>query len=146
MNTLSIHLTISLVFGFLFTSATSLTAQVVGRWKTIGDVDGKEKSIVEIYRNDGKIYGRVVELLPDARLTQCQNCQGELKNKPIKGMVILHDLTETSNGATGGKVLDPSSGKTYSCQLNLESPDKLKLRGYIGNPAFGKTQYWYRVQ
>ena len=121
-------------------------SQVTGLWKTIGDVDGKEKSIVEIYEQDGKLYGKVVKILPASAYTLCENCSGELKNKPITGMVILKDLVKTPDGGEGGEVMDPGSGKVYSCYIKLESPDKLKLRGYIGVRAIGRTQYWYRVK
>jgi uncharacterized protein (DUF2147 family) len=45
-----------------------------------------------------------------------------------------------------GKVLDPKNGKTYKCFIVLESKNKLKIRGYIGLPLIGRTQYWYRVK
>lgn len=109
-------------------------------------MDKVEKSIVEIYEENGKLYGKVIKLLPAATHTHCDRCNGELKGKPIEGMVILRDLTPTSNGGKNGKVLDPSNGKTYEAYIELESADKLKLRGYIGNPAFGRSQYWYRLK
>jgi len=121
-------------------------AQVTGMWKTVGDVDGTEKAIVEIYKKDGKIYGKVLKLLPAAKHSTCENCPGADKGRPIVGMVVLQDLTETSTGANDGRVMDPSNGKTYKCYLKLESQDKLKLRGYFGVPAIGRTQYWYRMK
>jgi uncharacterized protein (DUF2147 family) len=123
-----------------------INAQVTGLWKTIGDRDGTEKSIVEIYEKEGKIYGKVVKLLPAAAHTTCERCPGEMKDRPITGMVVLKDLKKTPKGANDGKAIDPSSGKTYNCFIELENPDKLKLRGYIGVPTVGRTQYWYRVK
>ena len=131
---------------FLITFHCALSAQVTGMWKTIGDADGTEKSIVEIYEDEGKYYGKVVKLLPAAKHKTCENCPGELKDKPITGMIVLKDLTKTPNGASNGKAIDPSNGKTYNCFIELENPDKLKLRGYIGVPTIGRTQYWYRVK
>ncbi len=131
----------------LFVLSTSVaTAQVTGMWKTVGDQDGTEKSIVEIYEKEGKLYGKVVKLLPAAAHTTCEKCPGEFKDRPITGMVVLKDLKKSSTGATDGKAIDPSSGKTYNCFIELESPDKLKLRGYLGVPTLGRTQYWYRVK
>jgi uncharacterized protein (DUF2147 family) len=121
-------------------------AQITGMWKTVDDTDGIEKSVVEIFEKDGKLHGRVDRLLAGADKTHCEKCSGELKNKPITGMVILSNLTKSSSGGTDGKILDPASGKTYSCYIELENPDKLKLRGYIGMAAFGRTQYWYRLK
>lgn len=131
---------------FLITTFMNVHAQVTGMWKTVGDADGTEKSIVEIYEKEGKYYGKVVKLLPAAKHKTCENCPGELKNKPITGMVVLKDLKKTSNGGQDGKAIDPSNGKTYNCFIELENPDKLKLRGYIGVPSIGRTQYWYRVK
>jgi len=131
---------------FLITTFTNVHAQVTGMWKTVGDADGTEKSIVEIYEKEGKYYGKVVKLLPAAKHKTCENCPGDLKNKPITGMVVLKDLKKTSKGGQDGKAIDPSNGKTYNCFIELENPDKLKLRGYIGVPSIGRTQYWYRVK
>ncbi len=36
---------------------------VFGKWKTIDDETGDEKSIVEIYEHNGKIYGKIIEIL-----------------------------------------------------------------------------------
>jgi uncharacterized protein (DUF2147 family) len=136
------------VLAFLVTMAlpSASSAQLVGRWTAMGDMDYKPKAIIEIYEEGGLLHGRVEKILPAATTTICKNCDGDLKNKPITGMVILHDLVKTDTGGKDGKILDPGSGNTYSCYLELESPDKLKLRGYIGFPAFGRTQYWFRVK
>ncbi len=101
---------------------------------------------MEIYEKSGKLYGKVIKLLPSATLTKCEKCTGVLQNKPITGMVILDGLTKTAKGGENGNVLDPANGKSYKCYIELEGPDKLKLRGYIGMPAFGRTQYWHRVK
>jgi uncharacterized protein (DUF2147 family) len=130
----------------LFTCFTGLQAQVTGKWITFGDQDGKEKAIIEIYEENGKLAGKVVKLLPDAVIRKCEKCSGDMKNRPIEGMVILHGLTKTSQGGTDGKIIDPSSGKTYSCFVELEKSDTLKVRGYIGMPTLGRTQYWQRLK
>jgi len=122
------------------------SAQLVGRWTAMGDMDYKPKAIIEIYEANGKLQGRVEKVLPDAAYTICEKCDGDLKNKPIAGMVILTDLSKTDTGGKDGKILDPGSGNTYSCYMELESPDKLKLRGYLGLPALGRTQYWFRIK
>jgi uncharacterized protein (DUF2147 family) len=45
-----------------------------------------------------------------------------------------------------GEILDPNNGSTYSCYIELENDNKLKVRGYIGISIVGRTQYWYRVE
>ena len=55
-----ILLTISL---FALTVMTAVAQDVTGKWKTIDDETGEAKSIVEIYKQNGKVYGKVVEIL-----------------------------------------------------------------------------------
>ena len=38
------------------------------------------------------------------------------------------------------------SGNTYSCFMELESPDRIKMRGFIGLALIGQTEYWSRVK
>ena len=130
----------------LLAAVISADAQIIGMWKTVDDEDGEEKSVIEIYEKNGKLQGRVDRLLPAATVTHCAACPGDLKNKPLVGMEILVDLVKTPEGGEDGEVLDPKSGKWYTCYMELVSQDKLKLRGYIGIPALGRTQYWYRVK
>jgi uncharacterized protein (DUF2147 family) len=126
----------------------SLQAQsVLGKWKTIDDVTGKAKSIVEIYEQDGKVFGKVVKILtPGRENAVCDKCEGVNKDKPILGLIILKNLTKDGDEWEDGEILDPNNGKTYSCYITLEDKDKLKVRGYIGFSVIGRTQYWYRVK
>jgi uncharacterized protein (DUF2147 family) len=135
-------ITLSIV---LLCTVPLFSQSITGKWKHVDDKDGKEKSVIEIYEQNGMLYGRVDELLKDAPVRTCSKCSGDLKDKPIEGMVIIKDMKKTNNGGEHGKILDPGTGKTYSVQIELQSQDKLKLRGYIGSPAFGRTQYWSRV-
>ena len=42
--------------------------------------------------------------------------------------------------------MDPKNGKTYKCLLYLDGEDTLKVRGYVGISAMGRTQTWQRVK
>lgn len=133
---------------FVLTAIFSGHSQtVLGKWKTIDDESGKPKSVVEIYENNGKIYGKVVEIFDKTKEGKlCEECEGAKKNKPIKGMVILENLKKKGSSWESGTILDPSSGKEYKCTLTLENKDKLKVRGYVGISLIGRTQYWERVK
>lgn len=138
----NIILTAVLAFAF----ANMVSAQsVLGTWKTIDDTDGVEKSHIEIYEKDGKVYGKVIKLLEGATATHCENCEGDQKGAPITGMVILKDLEAEDDYYEDGEILDPATGKVYSCWIQLEDKDKLKVRGFLGFSVLGRTQYWYRV-
>ncbi|MEI7509686.1 MAG: DUF2147 domain-containing protein [Flavobacterium sp.] len=132
---------------FLVFAHLCYSQSVIGKWKTVDDESGKEKGIVEIYEKDGKIYGKIIEILEvEHRAKKCTLCEGSDKNKPILGMTFIKGLTKDGNEYNGGKILDPKNGKLYKCYITLEGKDKLKVRGYIGISLLGRTQYWYRVK
>lgn len=136
-----------LVFTIVFLSAGLISGQsVTGIWKTIDDKSGEPKSHVKIYEEEGKLYGKVVKLLPAAVGDTCFNCPGDKKGKPIKGMQIMWDLKKYDDQWNDGEILDPKSGKIYSCKLWLESEDRLTVRGYIGISLIGRSQTWHRVE
>lgn len=132
---------------FAIIGMMSATAQTVfGKWKTIDDETGNEKSIVEIYQKDGKVYGKVLQVLEKGKENKvCDECKGDKKNKPVKGMVIVEGLKKDGNEYSGGTILDPKNGKEYKCYITLEGANKLKVRGFIGFALIGRTQYWHRV-
>ncbi len=136
-----------LLIGLLL-SILSINAQsVVGKWKTFDDETKEAKSIVQITEQGGKIYGKVVEILnPAKKDIKCNNCSGTDKDKPVLGLVILKGLTKDGKEYNDGKILDPSNGKLYKCIVTLDGKDKLKVRGYVGVSAFGRTQVWTRVE
>ncbi|AXG74319.1 DUF2147 domain-containing protein [Flavobacterium arcticum] len=125
----------------------SATAQgVVGKWKTIDDETGEAKSIVEIYEQNGKIYGKVIEILnPAKKSAKCTKCKGADKDKPIEGLVIIKGLEKDGDEYTDGDILDPNKGKLYSCTIKLDGKDKLDVRGYLGFSFIGRSQTWTRM-
>ncbi|PKP28414.1 MAG: DUF2147 domain-containing protein [Bacteroidetes bacterium HGW-Bacteroidetes-18] len=130
----------------LIVSFSSHSQSILGKWKTIDDETGKERSIVEIYQVEGKTYAKIIKLLEKGEENKvCEKCRGDNKNKPLKGMVIINGLTKDGNEWNGGRILDPKTGNEYKCYLTLENPDKLKVRGYLGFALLGRTQYWHKV-
>jgi len=120
---------------------------VLGKWNTIDEVTGKAMSVVEIFENNNIIYGKVVEILNlKNRNNTCKDCPGEDQNKPILGLTIIKGLVKDGTEYNDGKILDPKSGKVYKCYIELESTNKLKVRGYLGISLIGRTQYWERVK
>jgi uncharacterized protein (DUF2147 family) len=127
-------------------STPSLTSPV-GRWKTIDDHTGKAKSIVEIREQNGTLTGTIVTLLnPPTPHPTCNLCSGAKKDQPLVGLEILWGFHLDSDRWDGGQVLDPENGKVYSASLRLEDGGrKLRVRGYIGLPLLGRTEYWLRA-
>lgn len=120
---------------------------VIGKWKTIDDETGKVKSIVEVYKKDGKVYGKITKLYRTKDEEQdpiCDVCPGDRKNKKIIGMEIIRDMEWKSSDKrwAKGEIMDPENGKTYDCEVWREGDD-LKVRGYIS--FFYRTQTWKKV-
>ena len=118
-----------------------------GTWQTIDDDSGEVRSLVEITEQDGELRGRVVAIIdPPVPDPVCKACEGARQGEPIKGMEILWGLTREDGAWTGGRVLDPESGKIYKARAELaDEGQKLKLRGYVGVSLFGRTQTWQRA-
>jgi len=129
-------------------SVATLSAQdVFGKWKTVDDATGEAKSYVEIYEENGKVYGKIVELInPKKEHPICDQCCCEDKDQPIVGLTFIKGLEKDGDEYNGGKILDPENGKLYKCYITLEETDKLKVRGYVGFSLLGRTQYWYRAK
>ncbi len=139
-----ILLTSSLI---LLSVMATFAQDVTGKWKTIDDETGKAKSVVEIYKQNGKIYGKVVEIVdPAKRDATCKECPGSDKGKPIMGLIILKDLKKDGKEYNGGTIMDPNNGKVYKSYIELDGANTLKVRGYIGFSLLGRTQTWTRVE
>ncbi|MCI4671194.1 MAG: DUF2147 domain-containing protein [Bacteroidia bacterium] len=124
---------------------------IVGTWKTIDDDGETVKSLLQITEGtDGKLYGTITKLFrepgedPDPVCDKCSEKDSRYKKKVI-GMTILRNLKKESDKKySSGKILDPNNGKEYDCYVELVEPGKLKVRGYIGISAMGRTQYWFK--
>ena len=117
-----------------FFICTELKADVLGFWTTIDDKTGKEKSVVQIYENQGKIFGKVVDIFGNKDAT------AKIEGSPkIMGLQIIWDLEKKENKYVGGKILDPQSGKTYGCEI-WEENGNLIVRGKIA--FLGRNQTW----
>lgn len=138
------------IFAVVISFAVSATAgwkNVTGYWVTIDDESGKKKSIVKIYKEGGEVRGKVVKLLdPPKENPKCTECEGEKKNKPVKGLEIIWGMKPDKDEGVwqDGTILDPENGKKYDSKLwTTDGGDKLKVRGYV--TVFYRTQTWHRT-
>jgi uncharacterized protein (DUF2147 family) len=122
----------------------------VGRWQILDEDSHTPRAVVEMTLVDGELQGRTVQSFlrpgepPDAR---CVRCEGERKNQPMLGMVILWGLRADGADWQGGHVLDPTTGRTYRASVTLiEGGTKLRVHGFIGLSLFGRSQTWLRLE
>lgn len=137
------------LFSILISSCLVAHAQgkpddIIGRWER--DVkDGR----MEIFKSGSHYYGKllwganVVEADNVTSKKDIKNPDPTLRTRNVLGSIYLSGLTFEDGEYTGGKIYDPTSGKTYPCKMWIEN-GKLLLRGYVGFSLFGKTVVWER--
>jgi uncharacterized protein (DUF2147 family) len=140
-----------LVFIVLFsTQAWGQPPTPGGLWQTVSDRTGQADGLVRIVEVDGEYIGTVVAVFsPPAESSNplCEACKGDLKDRPIVGMAILHGIRRSADGYSTGEILDPDEGRVYRCRIALlDDGRKLEVRGYIGIPLFGRSQTWTRKE
>ena len=129
----------------LFT-VLSYSQSIFGKWKTVDGQTGEQKSIVEIFERDGKVFGKIVEILnPVNKEALCEKCEGEEKNKPVLGLELIKNMKPDGKYYKYGTIFDPEHGKKFRCRLMLTNdPNILQVRGYVA--FLYATQYWLRVE
>jgi len=141
------RLVIAVLVNTLFGVGALLAADApTGTWKTVDEKSGKVVSQVEVYEEEGKLFGKITGLTEpndkQGKPKTCTKCTGPDKDKPIVGLVIIKNLSRSGEHYKGGTITDPEDGKVYQAELWVED-GKLKVRGYLG--VFYKTQTWLRA-
>ncbi len=121
----------------------------IGVWATQG-----AGSHVKIEDCGGKLCGSIIWLKEPLNKegkdkVDSENPDPSLRTRKLAGLALLSGFIQDqsdSNVWTGGKIYNPDDGKTYSCNLTLQDPKTLRVRGYVGLSFLGKTQIWSRVQ
>ena len=128
-------------------SAVVAQAQVEGKW-----YNEEKTAQIDIYKaSTGKVAGKITWLKePNDEAgkpkTDPKNPNEKLRSRARLGMVIVAGFSKKNDTYwDGGTIYDPKSGKTYSCNMNMQSDGSLKVRGFLGVSLIGKTQIWTKV-
>ena len=112
-------------------------ADLTGRWRAAsGNVE------VEIAPCGAALCGTIVRVLSNKSMA---DPSVEMKDLPGLGLVVLSNFLPAGDGSFEGFIYNRESRKTYSCNMSLESPDRLALHPYVGISMLGQTQVWTRV-
>ena len=138
---------INIIFFLITIFCQSQSDDILGIW-----LEEEKQSKIEIYKKNNSFFGKIIWLKEpldkhgNEKLDK-ENPNKLLKNKPIKGLVIMKDLKYKKKGEwTEGEIYDARSGKTYSLEVYMKNSNELELRGYIGLTLFGKSTSWTRVK
>lgn len=118
---------------------------IAGKWKTVDDVSGTPRSVVEIYRKGNEYFGKVLKIYPKPEEDSdpvCDECEGEKKNKKVIGMEIIERMRfdPEEQVYVDGQILDPENGSVYDCRMWIEEDGNLRVRGYLF--FLYRTQIW----
>jgi len=123
----------------------SENASPLGLWEN-------EDATFRIFESNGKLSAKIVALkvpkTPEGKeKTDIHNPDPGRRSTPIIGLVFMSGFAKKSDTRwDGGTIYDPKSGNTYSCFMELETPEKIKVRGFIGLSLIGRTEYWNRAK
>jgi uncharacterized protein (DUF2147 family) len=106
---------------------------------------------VQIFKVGSTYYGKIVWLkepndsVTGKPRTDKENPDPKLKTAPLMGLVNLKGFSfDGKDEWKDGTIYDPKNGKTYSCFIRFDGPERLKIRGYIGISLLGRTTLWTR--
>jgi hypothetical protein len=129
--------------------ASEPRSEVAGLWSG-GD------SLLLIEEREGTLSARVMALRdayyredeglgePGTLRRDDNNPDEAHKGRVVLGLELLSDY-EFKGRRWQGRIYDPGSGNTYSSRMEVED-GRLKMRGYIGVPMLGRTQYFEPVE
>lgn len=128
---------------FLFSSFLMANeSEALGRWIT-EKADNGNQIIVDIYKKENKYYGKIHQLT--IRFDENGNYKKDINNpdsskkeRTLEGIDFVYDFTynDSTNKYENGYIYDPSTGKTYSCYMELQKDGTLKVRGHIKDYHF----------
>jgi len=143
------------VCGLFFAIGSANAAlPLLGFYKTIDDNTGNAKAIVKLYDCGGNMCGRIVALFNadgteiEETISNPVRVAEKLENHPyMDGLDILWNMSwdARNNRFSGGRIMDPKDGRTYTARVWADPDDAtlLRVRGSIG--PFGRTQVWHVV-
>lgn len=131
---------------------SSVSAQTAAGDKILGIwMSEKKNGKIEVYRSGNKYYGKLIwgdkmyEADGKTSRKDVKNTDAGQRSRNLKDLVLMTDMSFDDGEWSGGKIYDPESGKTYSCNMKLDGMT-LNIRGYIGISLFGRSSVWTRVQ
>jgi uncharacterized protein (DUF2147 family) len=133
--------------GITASAQTHKADDILGTWLN-QEATGK----ITLYKENGKYFGKLVWLrtpldsITKLPRTDKENPDAKLKTIPLIGLINMKNFSfDGKDEWSGGTIYDPKNGKTYKCYIQFESPNKLKVRGYVGVSLLGRNTYWTKT-
>ncbi len=122
---------------FVLSILATLADPIEGEWEK---ADGSGRIVISINKS-GELVGTISYVKDVARTIDSRNPDSTLKKRPLIGINVFSGIKKEGSSDTwsGGTIYDSATGKTYKCKLWLEDSDNLRMRGYMGISAIGRT-------
>ena len=134
-------------------SGQSLPAEArayLGDWTTYNDDGTEAQAVVRITESDGILRGRIIRVLPTEQYPtpqfQCDDCRGDYEGADLRTVPLIEGMNWGGDEFSGGRIVDPTNGRSYRGVLRLDGNDRLRVRGFVGVRALGRTQVWRRAR
>ncbi|PZP55386.1 MAG: DUF2147 domain-containing protein [Micavibrio aeruginosavorus] len=130
----------------IFSTSYAMAQEVTdptGLWLT-----ENKRSVIEIKKCPQGLCGNIHWIIQGGMQTDSKNPNEAKRNTPMCGLPILWGFTQNPKNLKvweSGKIYKADEGDVYNATVSVIDANKLYLRGYVGIPLLGKTQYWTRV-
>lgn len=140
---------VSLCGAIIFLSAVApVNAQELndaqGLWLT-----ENERAAIRLYHcEENKLCGKIEWIIAGGMQVDKKNPDEDKRANPLCGSMIAYDFVpdkKITNVWADGRIYKADEGDTYKSIIVVKDKNKLKVRGYVGIPLFGKSQIWTRV-
>ncbi|NOR88540.1 MAG: DUF2147 domain-containing protein [Bacteroidales bacterium] len=139
-----IKLTITLLL-FLFITGSGFAQkadELIGKYRLPNKLD------VEIFKENGKYYGKIIALrdFEEGQTTDIHNSDEARQNDPLIGLQIINDLEFDSkeNRWINGSMYGPEKGMTFNLKIIEMRDNEIVVVG--SKYVFWKTLVWEKIE
>ena len=125
---------------FLATAGVAQAAEALGEWKVEED-----KATIRIIDCNSRLWGIIASEKIPGNLDS-KNPDKAKRTRPTLGIPVLLNMkrVEDEKDKWEGQIYDATSGKTYDANIQLKSPNTLRVEGCVAMILCG-GQTWTRV-
>lgn len=131
---------------------TEAADKIIGTYYISDDTSGEDCKVKITKDKSGTYSGRIIWLkVPNNKdgtpKLDIYNPDPAKRNTPSDQILMIYDFKydPKKNQWVDGHIYDPAHGKIYKSKMWFESDKVLRVRGYIGVPALGRTMTWKRL-
>lgn len=141
-----------LCFNFLSAAGQSAADKILGVYYISDDQSDEDCKVKIVKTSDGLYEGSIIWVqnpyFKDGSLKRdIKNPDSKKRNTPGDKIKLLFHFKYDAKEKkwVDGEIYDPVHGKYYKSKMWFEKDDVLRVRGYIGVPALGRTMTWKKL-